>query len=110
MDAATRKRLRQLDLLEAVPSGQAGVRVSLQYCARLTETSLRARRAALRRKFEEIASEIAADGATLDVSSLSVAGQNAEAVLPLSQFDELARRLQERDVRVDVLLDRAAAL
>jgi hypothetical protein len=106
MDDQLLQQLRNLGATARLASGEEGVRVSLQYRARLAEPSRAARRELLHREFQSIAAELVPKGTEVDLGSLSISGQTVEAVLPLREYDHLVDDLKKRQVRVDALLDR----
>jgi len=106
MDEHTIKKLRNLGALSRLPTGEEGVRVSLQYKPRLEEPSRSVRRDILHREFQKIASEGVPEGSSVDLESLSVSGQTVEAVLPVQHYDRLVNDLEQREVRVDTIFDR----
>lgn len=106
MDDYKIQKLRNLGAISSLPTGKEGVRVSLQYKPRLDEPSRGARRDILHREFEKIAAECAQEGTQVDLGSLSVSGQTVEAVLPVEAYDRLVNDLEQKDVRVDDLIDR----
>lgn len=105
MQASIRK-LISMDALVTTSKGLKGVRVSLQCRAAITGPSRDARRRSLRAAFENVADAIRTQGAEVNLDSISVSGQIAEAILPISSIDEITKALDEQDVRVDVLIDR----
>jgi len=106
MDRHQIEKLTQLGELVDLGSGRKGVRVSLQYQPRLTQRERDARRDLLRHEFASVAADLQPRGAVVDLDSLSLSAQTIEAVLPLDRIDELERELGDRDVRVDLLIDR----
>ncbi len=106
MDEHKIQKLRNLGAISRLSTGAEGVRVSLQYKPRLGEPSRSARRDILQREFQKIASESAPEGTQVDLSSLSVSGQTVEAVLPVEHYDRVVSDLEQREIRVDELIDR----
>ena len=106
MDAKVLDKLYKLGAVERLPTGEDGVRVSLQYQSKFTEPSRSHRRNALQTTFENISKAIHSEGAQIDMKSLSVSGQTVEAVLPIDKYDNIAAKLNEQDVRVDLLTDK----
>jgi hypothetical protein len=106
MDNHKIQKLRNLGAISRLDTGEEGVRVSLQYKPRLDEPSRTARRDILHREFEKIASECLSEGTQVDLGSLSVSGQTVEAVLPVKNYDRLVNDLEQKDVRVDDLINR----
>ncbi len=107
MKDSLKRKLSQLDLLEALPSGETGVRVTLQHTPRLTESSRADRRAFLDRRLSQIAKRLAATGCRVEIESLSVSGQTVEAVIPIDQYDEIEDQMKDEQIRLDVLMDRS---
>jgi hypothetical protein len=106
MDKDLVQRLRDLGAIARLETGQEGVRVSLHYKPRLEEPSRSARRDILQREFQKIASEVVPEGTEVHLESLSISGQTVEAVLPLGDYDRVVDDLEQREVRVDALVDR----
>lgn len=106
MDPSTLKKMEQMGALTDLGGGRVGVPVSLQYEARLDPPSRATRRDLLRQRFERIERELAPQGATVDLGSISVSGQTVEAVLPVDAIDGIETALRVQHVRVDPLLDR----
>lgn len=105
MDKDLIRKLRDLGALSRTSKGEEGVRVSLQYKPRLEEPSRSARREILQRAFRKVASEVLARGLECDLKSLSVSGQTVQAVLPVRDYESLVDELEQKDIRVDALLD-----
>lgn len=106
MDEHLVQRLRDLGAISRLETGQEGVHVSLQYKPRLEDPSRSARRDILQREFQKIATEVVPEGAEVRLESLSISGQTVEAVLPLGDYDRVVDDLEQREVRVDALVDR----
>ena len=106
MDTNQSRKLRQLELLEALPSGVQGVRVSIQYLPRMSKGSRSERRALLEGRFRQIAGGLIGDGGMIEFDTLSVSGQCLEAVVPINHYDQIEHRLREKNIRIDVLIDR----
>lgn len=107
MDNSLKRKLVQLDLLEVLPSGENGVRVTLQHTPRLAEPSRADRRAFLDRRFKQLAARLAADRCRVDVDTVSVSAQTVEAVIPVDRYDAIEDRMKADDIRLDVLMDRS---
>ena len=103
MDSKVLERLYKLGAIDRLANGQDGVRVSLMWNSKLSEPSLSARRDLLLRKFESTANEILLDGAEVNLNSISVSAQTVEAVLPISNFDQITDKLKQQGIRVDPL-------
>lgn len=106
MNAQILDKLTKLGAIEQLPTGVPGVRVSLQYEPRLSLQSRDARRDLLRHEFERIAHALGAQGAKLDLDSVSVSGQTVEAIFPLDNYDRISQELSNQQIRVDLLIDR----
>lgn len=72
--------------------------------------SREARRAALVKRFEDVAKKYSDAGVEVDPSSISVGGQMIEAVVPVATYDEATRSLEDDGFRVDVAEPFDAAL
>jgi hypothetical protein len=107
MDNALKRKLAQLDLLESLPSGETGVRVTLQHTPRLTESSRAGRRAFLDRRFSQIGKSLSTVGCRVEIETVSVSSQTVEAVIPIDQFSPIEDRLKDEHIRLDVLMDRS---
>ena len=106
MNNSLKRKLAQLDLLEALPSGETGVRVTLQYTPRLAESSRADRRAFLDRRLSQIARRLGAAGCRVEIETLSVSAQTVEAVIPIDQYDAIEDQMKDEHIRLDVLMDR----
>lgn len=106
MDPKVLDNLYKLGAVDRLPNGQDGVRVSLQYRSRLTSGSRSSRRDLLKQTFEDIAKDIVSDGAEVDLNSLSVSGQTVEAILPVDQYDDITDKLNQQNIRVDLVQER----
>lgn len=106
MDPKVLDKLYKLGAVDRLPNGQDGVRVSLQYRSRLTSGSRSDRRDLLKQAFEDIAKDIVSDGAEVDLDSISVSGQTVEAILPVTQYDDITDKLNQQNVRVDLVEER----
>lgn len=100
------RKLEKLGAFVTLHTGAKGVRVSLQYKPGLVEHSRSARRDALHTEFERVARSIEPQGAEVDLDSISVSGQTVEACLPIDQYEELTNKLNQQQIRVDLLVDR----
>lgn len=103
MDIKLLNKLRQLGAIEHTDAGADGVRVSLQYRSRLTDSSRARRRDILKNEFERIAHDLVSEGVKVDLESMSISGQTVEAVLPVDKYDHLTDELNKQNVRVDPL-------
>jgi hypothetical protein len=103
MDPDMLLQLRRTGSLVELEDGSEGVPVTLQYRGELEGASRAERRGHLRGEFERIAGEA---GVTVDPETVSAASQTIEGVLPVDRYDELVKDLRERNVRVDILIDR----
>ncbi|MHC4548631.1 MAG: hypothetical protein ACYTEZ_07620 [Planctomycetota bacterium] len=103
MDDIIRK-LRMRGALKRLRTGDEGVEVSLMYEPRPEGASRAERRRFLEDEFRVLADEI--DEAELDLGSISVTGQTVSAKLPVDRLQVLCDRLQQRHIRVDIIVDR----
>ena len=106
MDKHLLAKLGGLDALEKLDRGLRGVRVSLQSQGALPAGSRAERRACLEEHFAKIAETLAGAGARVDLGTISVSGQTVEAVLPVDDYDDMKRRLEDEGIRVDPVIDR----
>lgn len=100
------EKLYKLGAIKQLGTGTDGIRVSLQYEPRITEPSRSERRSILHDEFQRVAESINKKGAEVDLNSISVSGQTVEAVLPISEYDEILDDLSTRGIRMDLLYDR----
>jgi hypothetical protein len=103
MNSKVLEKLYKLGAVDKLANGQEGVRVSLMCNSTLPRTSRSARRNILQQRFGDVANDILPDGAEIDLNSLSVSGQTVEAVLPIDNYDRIAEKLKQQDIRVDLL-------
>lgn len=106
MDEHELDRLTRLGAVVSLPSGQPGVRVSMQYLDDLVALPRPERAALLRDKFGDAARVVAQAGGRVDLDSIAVSGQVCEAVLPVPTFDSLSTTLQRGPIRIRPLFDR----
>ena len=106
MDAKLIQHLQNQEQLASLPSGEKGVRVTLQYQPRLNQPTLAARRSDLRDRFAHVAAEFKPAGVCVDLDAISITGQTVNAIVPLDKFDAIEQSLNERSMRVDVSMDR----
>lgn len=102
MDGAQLKSLADRGLVVADSSGKEAVRVYLQYLPDVAGDSRAARRAALRKRFDDVVKKRAHTGVELDHKSLSVSGQMIEALVPVERYEQAASELEADAVRVDL--------
>lgn len=102
MDAKVLKKLYDTGAIDRLSNGQDGVRVSLQYQS-ATSGSRSSRRTLLKQAFKDIAKEIVSEGAEVDLDSISVSGQTVEAILPVDNYDNIAGKLNQQNIRVDLV-------
>ena len=88
--------MRQRGQLVRLPNHAEGVPVALHYRRRLTAPSS----VALRKAFADPGRLLQAHGATISWKSLSPSGQIVEAVIPVSEFDNLAAQLRTRAIDI----------
>jgi hypothetical protein len=103
MDAAKRNKLSARGLVAPGSSGEDSVRVYLQYLPDLPEISGAERGKALRERFEEATRKRADGWVELDHESLSESGQMIEANIPASRYEEVAKKLADEDLRMDIV-------
>jgi hypothetical protein len=88
--------MRQRGQLVRLPNQAEGVPVALHYRRRLASPS----KVALRRAFADPGRLLQSHGATISWKSLSPSGQIVEAVIPVSEFANLAAQLRTRSIDV----------
>lgn len=103
MDSKVLEKLYKLGAIDKLANGRDGVRVSLMWKTTLPAASRSTRRSMLRQKFENVANDIRAYGAEVDLDSVSISGQTVEAILPIDKYDEISDKLKKEDIRVDLL-------
>lgn len=109
-EAGTRvnaKLLRKLEgqgAIELLKGGARGVRVSCQYRPVLGKQPRTERARVLKDCFVELSQKV--PDLEIDLTTLSVSGQTVEALVPVEQFDQVERKLEEKDIRVDLVVDR----
>lgn len=106
MDENELNRLTRLGAVVPLPSGQPGVRVSIEYLDDLVTLPRPARAALLRDRFGDAARVVAQAGGHVDLDTIAVSGQVVEAVLPVPSFDTLSTTLERGPIRIRPLFDR----
>lgn len=100
------ERLRASGAIVSLPSGDAGVRVSMQVDEPMASLSRPQRAEVLERRFGDVSVRIQPMGGEVHLDTLAVSGQACEGVLPLPSYDRIVADLGELHVRVQPLLDR----
>lgn len=109
MEKSLKRKLEQLELIETLPTGDAGVRVTLQYQPRLSQKRRSDRKAFLDQQFNKIANHLQGAGCQVELNTLTVSSQTVEAVIPIEQYDAIEAEMNDENVRLDVVVDRLIA-
>jgi hypothetical protein len=103
-------RLRKRGLLEPTARGEEGIRVALHYTEDPPLGTEEQQTRFLRAYFARLAKRLERDGVEVETKTLSVYGQNMEAIVPISRFTEVERKLMQEHVEVVPNYPRHAAL
>jgi len=106
MDEATLHRLQRQGAIVRLPTGNAGVRVSLRYLRSMVDRPRAERKELLASKLRELADAVGHQGGAIDEQTVSVSGQVCEAVLPLDGYEALKADVEAKDFEVQPLFDR----
>ena len=106
MDPREIERLRANGAIVSLPSGDAGVRVSIQVDEAMGKLPRPLRTRALEQRFGDISVRIQPLGGEVHLDTLAVSGQVCEGVLPLPSYERIVADLGELHVRVQPLPDR----
>jgi hypothetical protein len=106
MDKREIDRLKENGAIVRLPSGDAGVRVSLRVDESLVALTRQQRTHLLEERFGDISRRLSPQGGEVLLDTLAVSGQVCEGVLPLPNYERIVADLGEQHVRVQPLLDR----
>ncbi len=110
MDEHRIQKLRNLGAISRLSTGAEGVRVFVAVqtpAGRALPFSAAGRPPA---RVPEDCLRKRPEGTQVDLAALSVSGQTVEAVLPVEHYDRVVSDLEQREIRVDELIDRQVVL
>lgn len=100
------EKLRRLGLVRTMPDGTEAVKITAQYRGAPSSSDRGAWRAQMEAWQSLLSGELANFGAQIVPDSLSLSAQTVEAVVPTRRLDEVAKKLSDKDVRVDLVVPR----
>jgi hypothetical protein len=105
MDRGTLDKLRRNQALRQLPDGREGVDVTVQFVGQVPPSSRAERKTWLQERFSR-AREQLGPSLAIKPESLSVSAQTVEAVVPVSELDDVRKRLSPDEFKVDVSMTR----
>ena len=99
------KKLHSLGCVTTLPNGENGVNVTLQCTKQFKGYSRQQRKEKLLKYFQTVVMELSSN-CLVDLDSISVSGQTIEGVIAVKHFDELNQKLSNKNIRVDLVIDR----
>ena len=100
------EKLRRLGLVRTMPDGTEAVRITAQYRGAPASPDRHAWRVEMEAWQDVLSGKLANFGAEIVPNSLSLSAQTVEAVVPTLRLDEVAKNLNNEDVRVDLVVPR----
>lgn len=92
-------RLRRDEALRTLPDGTEAVPVTLQYQGSIPSLPRAERKQWLQKHFTDLYGE----DMQLDVDTVSPSGQTVQALCPVTHFDEIRRKLETSNDRLDIV-------
>jgi hypothetical protein len=95
-------KLRRDNALKSLADGREAVPITLQFKGDLSKMSRADRKKWLRKRAEELYSNDQGRGLCLDLETVSPSAQTVEALCPVDYLDDITKKAQLNDDRVDI--------
>ena len=105
MDDPAIARLRRDEALQTLPDGSEAVAVTVQYQGPMPALPRGERKQWLRQRFAQLYGDL-----RLDLESVSPSAQTVQALCPVKRLQEIRKKIEANDDRVDIVQTRQAQL